>query len=39
MGIDDTEKTVSSRNNITAEPVNSQRLWQHAQDLHKFKPD
>jgi hypothetical protein len=33
------KETVSSRLNRTETHMSSQRLWQHAQDLHRFKPD
>ena len=34
----DTKETVSSRHNRTDEHMRSQRLWQHAYGLHRFKP-
>lgn len=37
--MEDAKRRVSSRQNRTEAPMNSQRLWQHTQDLHGFKPD
>lgn len=34
-----TTETVSSRHTRADTHMNSQRLWQHAQDVHKFKSD
>lgn len=34
-----TTETVSSRHTRAEAQMNSQRLWQHAQDVHKFKSD
>ena len=33
-----TKETVSSRTNKTDAHMNMQRLWQHAQGQHRFKP-
>lgn len=38
-GVYDSNKTMSSRHNKTDAHMNSQRLWQHAQGLHRFKPE
>jgi hypothetical protein len=35
----DFKETVSASYNRTGAHMNSQRLWQHAQDLHRVKPD
>lgn len=35
----DPRETVSSRHSKAEAPMNSRRLWQDPQDLHKFKPD
>lgn len=35
----DTEGTVFSRHNRTDTFMNTQRPWQNAQGLHRFKPD
>lgn len=37
--VDDTKVTVSTRHNRTDTHINSQRLWQHVQGQHRFKPD
>ena len=37
--MEDTKQAVSSRLNRTDAHVNSQRLWQDARGLHRFKPD
>lgn len=37
--VDDAKKTLSFRHDRADAEVNSQRLWQRAQSLHRFKPD
>lgn len=37
--VDDYKETMSFRHNRTDSFINSQRLWQHTQHLHRFKPD
>jgi hypothetical protein len=37
--MDDSKETTSSRHNEAEADINSQSLWQHAQGLHRFKPD
>lgn len=37
--MNDFNKTVSSRQNRADILINVQRLWQHAQDLHRFNSD
>lgn len=38
-GVDDFKKTISFTLNKTETHENSARLWQYAQDLHRFQPD
>lgn len=37
--MDDAEAILSSRHYGTGAHMNAQRLWQHTQELHKFKPE
>lgn len=37
--MDDCKETMSFRHNRTDSFINSQRLWQHTQNLHRFKPE
>lgn len=37
--MNNSKETLSYRHNRTCKHVSPERLWQQAQDLHRFKPD